>query len=112
MPEVRASPEASLGARADGPLWYRGLAQEDETAFAPQLAEILSKLEARAIVIGHTLAPGERIASRFGGRVFQIDTGMLTSYAPQGRASALEIRDGRFTAIYEDRRDVLLEPKQ
>ena len=112
MPEVRASPEASLGARADGPLWYRGLAQEDETAFAPQLAEILSKLEARAIVIGHTLAPGERIASRFGGRVFQIDTGMLRSYVPQGRASALEIRDGRFTAIYEDRRDVLLEPKQ
>jgi len=103
---------ASLAARADGPLWYRGLAQEDETAFAPQLEQILSKLEARAIVIGHTIASGGRIASRFGGKLFQIDTGMLTSYYPEGRASALEIQDGRFTAIYMDRRDVLLEPKQ
>ncbi len=112
MPEVRAAPSASLSSRADGPLWYRGLAQEDETAFAPQLAEVLSNLEARAVIIGHTVVPGGRIASRFGGKVFQIDTGMLRSYVPGGRASALEIRDGRFTAIYEDRRDVLLEPKE
>jgi len=111
MQEVRASPAASLGSRADGPLWYRGLAQEDEAAFAPQIEEILSKLEARAIVTGHNVASGGRIASRFGGKVFQIDTGMLTSSYPEGRASALEIRDGRFTAIYEDRRDVLLDPK-
>lgn len=110
LQNVRASPEASLSARADGPLWYRGLAQEDENAFASRLDEILSTLAARAIVIGHTIAPNGRVASRFGGKVFQIDTGMLISYFPQGRASALEIRDGRFAAIYQDGR-VVLEPR-
>ena len=35
------------------------------------------------------------------------DTGMLTSYIPDGRASALEIKDGTFTAIYLDRREVI-----
>ena len=37
--------------------------------------------------------------SRFGGRVFIIDTGMLFDVY-EGRPSALEIRDGHFTAVY------------
>jgi hypothetical protein len=42
--------------------------------------------------------------------VIQLDTGMLggTSY-PAGRAAALEIRGGQFTAIYEDKREVLIQ---
>ena len=43
---------------------------------ARRVAVILDQLGARAIVIGHTVALG-RIATRFGGRVVQIDTGML-----------------------------------
>ena len=35
--------------------------------------------------------------------MLQLDTGMLGgSFFPGGRASALEIRDGEFTAIYAD----------
>lgn len=109
LPETRKAPLASLAGREDGPLWYRGLAREPE-AFAPRLDEILEKQNARAIVIAHTIAPGGRILGRFGGKVVQIDTGMLSSYVPDGRASALEIRNGTFTAIYQDRRDVLFGP--
>jgi len=52
-----------------------------------------------------------RIASRFDGRVIQIDTGMQPAYVQGGRASALEIRDGEAVAIYADRRDPVALPK-
>jgi hypothetical protein len=90
----------------DGPLWYRGLAEQPDT-FTPDVADILSKQQARAIVAGHNVVPGGRIAVRFGGTVVLIDTGMQQAYVPTGRASALEISHGEFTAIYDDRRDVL-----
>jgi hypothetical protein len=99
----------SLVGGEDGPLWYRGLAEEPE-AFAPKVDDILAMQNASSIVIGHTISPDFRIRSRFGGRVFQIDTGMNPAYVPQGRASALEIQKGVFTAIYADRRDVLPAP--
>jgi calcineurin-like phosphoesterase family protein len=98
------APLATLTARIDGPLWYRGLAQEPDT-FAAQLDDILARASARAIVVGHTVTPTGRITTRFGGRVVQIDTGMQPAYAQGGRASALEIVRGEATAIYVDRRD-------
>jgi hypothetical protein len=92
----------------DGPLWYRGLALEPEIVFSAEVDRILERLKARTIVVGHTVAAGARITARFGGRVVQIDTGMLGgSFFPGGRASALEIHNGRFTAIYEDGREDL-----
>jgi hypothetical protein len=106
-----AAPLASLTARVDGPLWYRGLAEEAET-FAPQVEEILAKSAARAIVIGHTVAITGRITLRFAGRVVQLDTGMQPAYAQGGRASALEIVRGEATAIYVDRRDPLVLPRR
>jgi len=108
LEKTRSSPMQSLAAREDGPLWYRGLAQESD-AFAPTIDEILAQQRARAIVVGHTVSQDGRIRMRFGGKVFQIDTGMQPAYVPNGRASALEIQHGTFTAIYEDHRDVLLE---
>jgi Calcineurin-like phosphoesterase len=105
------APLATLTARVDGPLWYRGLAQEPES-FTPQVDDILSKQAARAIVIGHTVTPTGRITLRFGGRVIQIDTGMQPAYAQGGRASALEIVKGEASAIYVDRRDPIVLPKR
>jgi len=110
LDKTRASPMTSLVARVDGPLWYRGLAQEPDT-FAPQVTEVLTKLDARAIIVGHTVSTTGRIASRFDGRVIQIDTGMQPAYVQGGRASALEIRDGEAVAIYVDRRDPVALPK-
>ncbi len=105
--KMLASQESSLVAGQDGPVWYRGLAELDENAFAPQLDAMLTKLKARAIVGGHTVVPGGRVRVRFGGKVFQIDTGMLSSVYTGGRASALEIKGDTFTAIYVDGRERL-----
>jgi len=106
LDQTRSDPLAQLGTRVDGPLWYRGLAEEPD-AFAPMVDEILAGQKARAIVVGHTVARDGRVRTRFGGKVIQIDTGMQPAYVPDGRASALEIERGTMTAIYSDRRDVL-----
>jgi Calcineurin-like phosphoesterase len=104
LDKTRGAPLSSLAARVDGPLWYRGLAQEPES-FAPQVVDIVAKMHARAIVVAHTVTPTGRIMTRFEGRVVEIDTGMQPAYVPDGRASALEIRGGETTALYADRRD-------
>jgi len=104
--QTRATLPATLVGRADGPLWYRGLAQEPDT-FAPDVQAILAAQHARAMVVGHTGAPGQRVTMRFGGTVFLIDTGMNSGYVSGGRPSALEIAAGVFTAIYPDGRVVL-----
>lgn len=111
LDKTRSEPLSTLSAREDGPLWYRGLAQEPD-AFQPAVDGILQKQNARAIVIGHTVVQEGRIRVRFGGKVFQIDTGMQPAYVATGRASALEIKNGVFTAIYTDRRDVLQNAAQ
>lgn len=110
LEQVRQAPLESLSMSEDGPLWYRGLAREDEATFAPAVESILESVDAHAMVIGHTVSDTGRIRSRFGGRVVQIDTGMLASVYKGGRGSALEIVGDRWTAIYEDSREPLITP--
>jgi hypothetical protein len=100
-----------LSVRPDGPLWFRGYDQWSEEEGASQLEQILQSFKVDHIVIGHTVQKGGRIRPRFGGKVFLIDTGMLSSYYPGGRASVLEIQDSvKFTAQYLDQEVPLLEP--
>lgn len=101
--KTRAAVTSTIVGGADGPLWYRGLAEEPDT-FAPQVAAILAAQKARAMVVGHTAAPGERVTPRFGGTVVLIDTGMNLTYVPNGHPSALEITPAGMTAIYLDGR--------
>jgi hypothetical protein len=105
--QTQKAPLATLAVREDGPLFYRGLAQEPDE-FGTQVDGITAKQGVRAIVIGHTVSATGRIRLRFGGKVIQLDTGMQPAYAPGGRASALEITGNQFTAIYQDRRDPLI----
>jgi hypothetical protein len=101
---------ALLGASETGPLWYRGLATEPESEFAPTFATILERVQARAFVIGHTPTPGKMV-TRFGGRVIQIDSGMLNeTFFPGGVPSALEIQGDTFTAVYVGRREPIAAP--
>jgi len=101
-----------LSVRPDGPLWFRDYDQWGEGDGAPQVEKILAAYHATNIVVGHTVQKTAHIRTRFGGKVFLIDTGMLASYYPGGKASALEIRDDdRFTATYLDQQEVLLEGK-
>ncbi len=101
-----------LSVKEDGPLWFRGYDRWTEEEGAPQVEKILVAYNATNIVTGHTVQKTARIRSRFGGMVMLIDTGMLASYYPGGKASALEITDeGKFTAVYLDQQVVLLEGK-
>ncbi len=99
-----------LSVRPDGPLWFRGYDQWSNEEGAAQMGKVLEAYGATHIAVGHTVQKGGRIRPRFDGTVFLIDTGMLSSYYPEGRASALEIcGDTKFTAEYMDQRSVLLD---
>lgn len=90
----------------EGPLWYRGLATLGDEA-QPAVQAMLSRHGADHFVGGHTPQLPGHIRSRFGGLVFLIDTGMLSAYFKGGQPSALEIADGRFTAVYPSGREAL-----
>ncbi len=85
----------------NSPLWYRGLALEPEGELSKGLDKMLARLKVHYIVAAHTVRPKFDITPRFDNHVFLIDTGMLNAYF-HGRASALEIQNGRFTAYYAD----------
>ena len=93
----------------DGPLWYRGLGNEPEAKLDASLTAMLERLKASYIVAGHSVVAGKDVATRFGSRVFLIDTGMLGPVY-SGRPTALEVRDGRFTAHRVDAMPRLLPP--
>jgi hypothetical protein len=86
----------------DGPLWFRGAATWDEETETEQMVGLLAGVGAQRMVCGHTPQLEGHIEVRFGGRVFLIDTGMLSSFYEGGRSSALVIESGSFTAIYTD----------
>jgi hypothetical protein len=97
--------------RDDGPLWFRGYDSWSEEEGIPQVQKILARYDAAHIVVAHTVQKAAHIRSRFDGKVLLIDTGMLSTYWPGGRASALEIRGAKFTALYLDGEEVLLDEK-
>lgn len=99
-----------LSVRVDGPLWFRGYDTWTDEEGAPQVGKVLAAYKATHIVVGHTVQKEGRIRPRFGNQVFLIDTGMLSSYYPGGRASALEsCGDSKFTAVYLDSQAVLVD---
>ena len=101
-----------LCVREDGPLWFRGYDQWSEEEGVSKVEKILGAYNATNIVVGHTVQKTAHIRSRFGGKIMLIDTGMLSSYYPGGKPSALEIdANGKFTAVYLDQQVVLLDGK-
>ena len=91
-----------------GPVWYRDFARWEDAEGLPLAQSLTERYGVTRFVVGHTIPATRLITSRFGGRVFLIDTGMLTGHY-SGRASALEIDDDRVTAVYLDRR-IPLDP--
>jgi hypothetical protein len=103
--------DKSLSMGSDGPLWYRGLVDGRPGVGPSDVEAILKALDARALVLGHTIPDGYRIKPTFGGRVVQIDTGMLDAdFFPGGVPSALEIQGDTWTAIYQGKREPLTGP--
>ena len=89
-----------LSISEDGPLWFRGYDSWTEEEGEARLSPLTKALNVKRIVVGHTPQPSGEVRRRFGGKVFLIDTGMLSSYFPGGRAAVLDIRDGKLSAIY------------
>lgn len=75
----------------DGPLWYRGLANNDELEEAAHVDSVLAAFDVDHIVIGHTPGLGT-IVPRFGGKVLVIDIGISESYG--GHLGSLLIENG------------------
>ena len=92
--------------KEDGPLWFRGLARWDAEDDLEWLSESLRARQASHFVVGHTPQSSGKIETRFDGRAILIDTGMLHEVYG-GRASALEIENGRFYANYPEGRTEL-----
>jgi hypothetical protein len=90
----------------NSPLWFRGYSppprglDDDELATLLDLTDRTHKV--RRTVAGHTPLGEHEILERLGGRVFLIDTGMLTRYYG-GRASALEISGTQVSTVYAER---------
>jgi hypothetical protein len=100
-----------FSASETGPLWYRGMANEPEETLAPTLETMMMQMRARAIVVGHTVVAPGRIVTRLGGRVIQIDSGMVGGqFFVGGAPSALELKGDTATAIYLDRKEPLTVP--
>ncbi|MCP4045756.1 MAG: protein-tyrosine-phosphatase [Gammaproteobacteria bacterium] len=86
-----------------GPVWYRGLAREDESndIFSQTLDNILNRYGAKRIVIGHTPTGGV-VWPRFDQRVVANDTGIAAHYG--SHKGLLELTSKGVTAIYGDKR--------
>lgn len=85
----------------DGPLWYRGLAQDSEESLRPVVDAILDRYQAGRIVIGHTPTGGV-VWPRFEGRVVANDTGIAEYYG--GHEAFLEITGDEVLAGYGGQR--------
>ncbi|KDR76184.1 hypothetical protein GALMADRAFT_279371 [Galerina marginata CBS 339.88] len=112
---------------ANGPLWYRGWAMEDEATVCKQVDAVLKKTGTRRMIMGHT-PDFQNIKSRCNGKILIIDTGISHAYG--GVLSALSIHyslhpisgDGEeeerwlereiVSALYPDRTEVLVEDER
>ncbi len=80
-----------------GPLWYRGLANDNETELDAMVTAILERYEASHIVVGHTPTQGV-VWPRFDSRVILNDTGIASHYG--GHNGFLEITSAGLVAHY------------
>ncbi|NWG14109.1 MAG: metallophosphoesterase [Acidobacteria bacterium] len=75
---------------AEGPLWYRGLAQAPEAELAAHVDSLLSTYGVQHVVVAHTPTPGV-VLPRFGSKVILIDVGISEYY---GKTAACLVFEG------------------
>ena len=81
--------EPGLSEREDGPLWYRGLATNDETIELAHVQQVLAAYDVDRMIIGHT--PGmATVVPRFAGKVLVVDAGLSAYYGSHRAALLLE----------------------
>jgi len=82
---------------AEGPLWWRGLAQDTEEMLAPHVDQLLAKHKVRRIIIGHTPTQGRGVVSRLGGKLILADVGLSEYYG--ARRACVVIENGQAFAL-------------
>ena len=75
----------------DSPVWHRGFATDDDPETCEQLAEVLARVGAHRMVVGHTVQR-DGITSACDGRVWRIDVGLAHHYG--GPTEVLELAGG------------------
>ncbi|NIA27016.1 MAG: hypothetical protein GWP02_03095 [Desulfobulbaceae bacterium] len=91
---------------SNGPLWYRGNVACNELVEADRLDASLRAIGARRVVIGHTPTLGRRIMQRFDGRIYEVDTGILSSHYA-GSGNALIMEQNRIFVINQNSEELL-----
>jgi hypothetical protein len=81
---------------SDGPVWSRHYSDDPDVEDCHLLEEVLDDLDARRMVVGHTVQDGG-IAPACGGLVWRIDVGLARHYG--GSPAALEIENGSVRVI-------------
>jgi hypothetical protein len=85
----------------DGPNWYRGTAVCNEASENDVLKPVMDALGVTRAVIGHTITRNLRVASRFGGAVVKLDTGMNRPVY-KGHPAALLLDRGNVSVVYAE----------
>jgi hypothetical protein len=92
---LRYNQSQSLIALGDGPLWYRGLADEELTV--KQVLEILDHYHSKRIIIGHTIVHKGVMESLYNGSVIPIDLHLKKNFN-EGIVKGILVTEG---GIYE-----------
>jgi len=83
----------------EGPLWYRGLANNSEETELTHLENLLKRHGVERVVMGHTTTQGD-VRTRFNARAIFIDVGLSEAYG--GHLGALIIEGGKLYTINGD----------
>ncbi len=94
----------------DGPLWYRGNVGCGELLEEHRLDAALAAIGATRVVVGHTPTPSRTVLQRFGGRMIEIDTGMLNFYY-KGSGNAL-VLEGDSVHVYNQATETPTAPRE
>lgn len=93
LPAGSATP---VSVEVDGPLRYRGLAEDEDRAPDSHVARVLAAQGVRRIIIGHTVTR-TAILPRYNGRVVNIDIGLSRFY---GRPPACLVLEGTSAYVW------------
>jgi 3',5'-cyclic AMP phosphodiesterase CpdA len=83
-----------------GPTWYRGTVECTALVEGDGLQAALDRIGASRVVVGHTPTASRQVQRHMGGRVLEVDTGML-SHVYGGSGNALVIEQGQISIVSE-----------
>lgn len=86
---------------SNSPTWYRGTALCHQFSELPLVDNVFKNLDADSAYLGHTITHSREVESRFDGKVFLQDTGMLNKVY-RGQAS-LVVHSGDNIQVFDSR---------